>query len=219
MTLSQDGQPVYGSFLGQSSFATHAIASVRNAVKVPDDLPLELMGPLGCSLQTGAGAVLEVLRPAPGASLAVFGCGAVGLAAVMAARAAGCGDVFAIEPDEGRRALALELGASTALDPAVDRLPRGLDFSVETVGSSEVVGAALGVLGSPGRCVTLGFRGPRNPITIDQGHLLFGRTLTGVIEGDIDPHRFIWRPTNLLKEQKENRGERQVAARALRGEQ
>ena len=190
-TLRGTDGPVHGSFLAQSSFATHAIATERNAVTVTTGLPPELLGPLGCSLMTGAGAVLNVLAPEPGSSLAVFGCGAVGLAAVMAARAAGCGTVVAVEPDPQRRALAVELGADEARAPDDDRRLRGLDHTVETVGTAAVVGAAIAALGSPGRCVTLGFRGPRNPVEIDQGRLLFGRSLIGVIEGDGDPQATI----------------------------
>jgi aryl-alcohol dehydrogenase len=211
--MGRDGAPVHGSFLGQSSFATHALASVRNAVRVTGahDLPLELLGPLGCSLQTGAGAVLAVLRPEAGTGMAVFGLGSVGLAGVMAAAAAGCAPIVAVEPDPARRALALELGATEALDPAVhDDVARvirrhtrgGVDHALETVGTEPVVDAALRVLRSPGTCATVGFRGPRNPVRIDQGHLLYGRTLTGVIEGDVDPHAFI---PLLLELQREGR--------------
>jgi aryl-alcohol dehydrogenase len=213
ITMSRDGAPVHGSFLGQSSFATHALASVRNAVRVTGahDLPLELLGPLGCSLQTGAGAVLAVLRPEAGAGIAVFGLGSVGLAGVMAAAAAECAPIVAVEPDPARRALALEAGASDVLDPAehddvvraIRRLTRGgVDHSLETVGTEPVVDAALRVLRSPGTCATVGFRGPRNPVRVDQGHLLYGRTLTGVIEGDAEPHAFI---PLLLELQREGR--------------
>lgn len=181
---------VHGSWLGQSSFATHAIASVRNAVAVPAGLPLERLGPLGCSLLTGAGAVLNVLRPSPGEDVAVFGAGAVGLAAVMAARAAGCAEVVAIDPNPERRALAAALGASRTCDPAeVGRLR--VHHSVDAVGTGPVIAAALRVLRSPGHCATVGFRGPRNEVTIDQGHLLMGRRLSGVIEGDADPQVLI----------------------------
>ena len=211
VTMAHDGDPIHGSFLGQSSFATHALASVRNAVRVTGlhDLPLEVLGPLGCSLQTGAGAVLEVLRPEPGMGVAVFGLGSVGLAGLMAAAAAGADPIVAVEPDRGRRELALELGATDALDPAVEegvvrairrRTGGGVDLSLETVGSEQVVDAALRVLRSPGTCATVGFRGPRNPVRIDQGHLLYGRTLTGVIEGDADPHAFIPRLLALQRE-------------------
>jgi aryl-alcohol dehydrogenase len=175
---------VHGSFLGQSSFATHAIAGERNAVRVDAD-DLVPLAALGCSVQTGAGAVLNVLKPEPGASIAVFGCGAVGLSAVMAAAAAGCGEIVAVDPRPERVQLALELGATSA-EP-----PRRVDYSVEAVGTQDAVDAALRCLRSPGACATLGFRGPRNPITVDQGRLLFGRSLHGVIEGDADPRTFI----------------------------
>jgi aryl-alcohol dehydrogenase len=186
---------VHGSFLGQSSFATHALASERNAVRVPEHLPLEHLAPLGCGVQTGAGAVLNVLRPPPGSSLAVFGLGAVGLAAVMAARAAGCETIVGIDPLAERRALALELGATEALEAG--EVPRGMDYTVEAVGSEAVVADAVRALASPGVCATVGFRGVPNPVRIDQGHLLFGRTLTGVIEGDGDPQAFIPRLVEL----------------------
>lgn len=185
---------VHGSFLGQSSFATHALASERNAVRVRDDVPLERLGPLGCSVLTGAGTVLNVLAPA--ASLAVFGLGTVGLAAVMAATVAGCERIAGVDPDPRRRELALELGATEV------RAPDGagdlrVDAALDTVGSQAAVEAALRSLRSPGTCATVGFRGARNPVTIDQGRLVFGRTLTGVIEGDADPQALIPRLADL----------------------
>ena len=173
---------VHGSFLGQSSFATHAIASARNAVKVDAD-DLVPLAALGCSVLTGAGAILNVLRPEPGARVAVFGCGAVGLSVVLAAVAEGC-EVVAVDPRPERVALAVSLGA-------VAGEPRRMDYSVEAVGTEAAVQAALRCLRSPGACATLGFRGPRNPITVDQGRLLFGRSLHGVIEGDADPQALI----------------------------
>src|SRR6185437_14639136 len=88
--LSRDGAPVHSHFFGQSSFATHAIARERNVVKLDPALPLEVIAPFGCGIQTGAGAVLNVLHPHAGTSVAVFGTGTVGLSAVMAARVAGC---------------------------------------------------------------------------------------------------------------------------------
>ena len=189
-TLSGADGPVHGSFCGQSSFAALALAGERNAVPVSSDAPLELLGPLGCSVQTGAGAVLEVLGARPGQSVAVVGLGAVGLSAVMAAGVAGCDPIVAIDPDARRRELAEELGATHALD-ATQRPHTGVDLSVDAVGSQEALTAALRALAAPGHCATVGWRGPRNPLTVDQGHLLQGRSLTGVIEGDTVPGRFI----------------------------
>ena len=157
---------------------------------MPADLPLERLGPFGCGLLTGAGAVLNVLRPRPAEGIAVFGAGTVGLAAVMAARAAGCDPIVAVDPNPARRALASELGATRTADPAALGRLR-VHHAVDAVGTGAVVRQALEVLRSPGHCASVGFRGPRNEITIDQGHLLMGRRLSGVIEGDADPHAFI----------------------------
>lgn len=198
-TLQQGSDDVHGSWFGQSSFGTHAVASVRNAVKVDKDLPLELLGPLGCGLLTGAGAVLNVLRPQPGQSIGVWGLGTVGLAAVMAAKAAGCETIVAVDMNSDRLAIAKEFGATHVFDPTehtdlvweISEQVGGLDYTVEAVGLGSVIRQALETLKSPGTCATLGLQTLENEITVDQGHLLIGRTLTGVIEGDADPHTFI----------------------------
>ena len=83
--LSRNGELVHGHFFGQSCFATHAVATSRNVVELPDWIGFDVAAPFGCGIQTGAGAVLNSLRPSAGSSLAVFGTGAVGLSAVMAA--------------------------------------------------------------------------------------------------------------------------------------
>src|SRR5438552_6534175 len=97
MTMRRDGAPVYASFFQQSSFATYVLAPARDVVKVRRDAPIELLGPLACGLQTGAGAVLNVMQPEPGRSFAVFGAGSVGLAGLMAAKIAGCHPIIAVD--------------------------------------------------------------------------------------------------------------------------
>jgi aryl-alcohol dehydrogenase len=198
-TMQQGSVDVHGSWFGQSSFGTHAVASARNAVKVDQDLPLELLGPLGCGLLTGAGTVLNVLRPQPGQSIGVWGIGTVGLAAVMAANAAGCKTIVAVDMNSDRLAIAKEFGATHVFDPTehtdlvaeIGGQVGGLDYTVDAVGLGSVIRQALETLRSPGTCATLGLKSLTNEITIDQGHLLLGRTLTGVIEGDADPHTLI----------------------------
>lgn len=124
------GEPLNANFFGQSSFATHAIAHPRNTVKVRGDAPLELLGPLGCGLSTGAGTVLNVLKPGPDMTIAVFGTGAVGMAALMAAKLMGAGRIIAVDRVASRLALARELGATDTIDT-----------------SSQDLGEALAVLG------------------------------------------------------------------------
>lgn len=207
-TLKQGDGAVHGNWFGQSSFATYAIASRQNAVKVPDDVPLELLGPLGCGLQTGAGSVLNVLRPRAGEGIAIFGLGGVGLAALMAAEAVGCAPIVAVDINGARLEIAKELGATHTYNPTehndlvwdvmLDVAP-GVHHSFDAVGAAPVIRQALEVLRSPGHCVTVGFQGLQHEITIDQGHLLLGRTLSGVVEGDANPHEFIPRMLDLHK--------------------
>lgn len=192
------GEPVHGNWFGQSSFSSLVVATARNTVRLPDGVPVALAGPLGCGLQTGAGTVLHTLRPEPGSSIVVFGLGAVGMAAIAAAKIAGCTTIVGVDPNSRRHDLAGRLGASAVLSPDEHTARRirdltggGADFAVESVGSEAVIRQALSSLASPGTCATLGLRAGRNPITLDQTHLLSGRTLTGVIEGDADPHRFL----------------------------
>jgi len=209
VTMSQGGEDVHGNWFGQSSFATYAIASARNAVKVPDDLPIELLGPLGCGLQTGAGSVLNVLGAKEGESIAVFGLGGVGLGGVMAAKAVGCDPIVAVDLNPERLEIAKELGATHAFNPKdtqdlvweiMDVAAPGVHHSLDTVGLGPVIRQALEVLRTPGHCASVGFQGLENEITIDQGHLLVGRRLSGVVEGDADPKAFIPELLRLYRE-------------------
>ncbi|MFE5699142.1 NAD(P)-dependent alcohol dehydrogenase [Rhodococcus koreensis] len=190
-----------GNFFGQSSLATHAIAHERNVVKVADDAPLELVGPLGCGIQTGAGAVLNSLDVAPGSSLVVVGAGSVGLAAVLAAVVREVGVIIVVEPHESRRELALSLGATHVVDPTDGDLseqiravvPDGIDYAIDTTALLPVLDQILQSLGVRG---TLGLIGvPADPTaTIPIGMMstqLFGLTIRGIVEGDADPDTFI----------------------------
>lgn len=209
-TLRAGGQDVHGSWFGQSSWGTHAVVDERGAVSVDPDVPTHLLGPLGCGLLTGAGTVLNVLRPRPGQSIGFWGLGTVGLAGVMAAKAAGCETIVAVDLADDRLELARELGATHTINSSTtEKVPRvirqetgGLALAMEAVGLGEVVRDALTSLRSPGTCATVALQGFTNEITIDQSHLLLGRTLTGVIEGDSDPHQLI---PHLVREWREGR--------------
>lgn len=198
--LSSNGVPVRHSFFGQSSFATHSVCSERNVVKVPPGVPLEILGPLGCGIQTGAGAIFNVLKPGVGQSLAVFGVGSVGLAAVLAARTMGVGKIIAIDLDERRLALALELGATEAINPAnidtaveVSRLAGGgVNFSFETTGSMKVLRQAVDCLSSLGVCGFVGGSpvGSELPLNV-RDVMSRGKCLRGIVEGDANSQVFI----------------------------
>lgn len=201
-TIKLDGQEVSAAFFGQSSFASYALAARRNVVKVGKSAPIELLGPLGCGVQTGAGAILRSLKCPAGSSLAIFGGGTVGLSAVMAAKIAGCNPIIVIEPVEARRKLALEFGATHVIDPKTEQsvpdavrkiAPAGVDFAFESSGLVPVVEAALASLGSHG---TLGLVGvpprPEDSLTVNLASAItFGHQIKGIIEGDSDIETFI----------------------------
>lgn len=205
-----DGEerPIGGAFFCQSSFASHAICTEENAVVVEGDLPLDVLAPLGCGLQTGAGAVLNSLKPVPGDSLAVTGAGTVGLAAIMAARIAGCDPIIAIDTNPDRLRLAMELGATHAINPADGDLveavkaiaPDGVKFSIETTAHPKVFRAAVDILQVRGVCGLIGGAKLGTEVSLDMTHILFGRTVRGILQGDSAPKQFIPRLIELFRE-------------------
>lgn len=195
------GNPVHSHIFGQSSFSTHALVNRRNTVKVDKDLPLHLLGPLGCGIQTGAGAVLNSCKVRAGSSVAVIGTGAVGISAIMAAQIAGAAVVVALDINEERIALALELGATHGF--LADRAdiqhhstaagcPAGFDYIIDTTGLVQVVNAAIPALAPLGELALVGAYPPGASIVADATHMMSaGRVVRGVVEGSADPQRFI----------------------------
>ncbi len=190
---------VRGHFFGQSSFATHSLATERNIVKVSKDLPLEVLSPLGCGVQTGAGTVMNSLKVSPGASIAIFGTGSVGLAAVMAARLVGAKPIIGVDTKLNRLKLALELGSTHAIDnrrqDVANRVAeitgRGIDYVVETTGKPKMHELAIDVLNPHGTVALL---------TGEKGRELSeGRKTVGIIEGDAVPQIFIPKLIELYK--------------------
>lgn len=192
--------PVHDHFFGQSSFGTFALVHERNVVKVPAGAPLELLGPLGCGIQTGAGAVMNALKVRPGSSFAAFGGGAVGLSAVMAARVAGATTIIAADVVPSRLALAKELGAthtvnSSETDPveAVRKITGGgADFTLESSGRPAVLRQAIDALAIKGVCGIVGAPALGAEASFDvNGVMTAGKTIVGIIEGDSVPDLFI----------------------------
>jgi aryl-alcohol dehydrogenase len=206
-----DGAPVYSAFFQQSSFATYAIAHERFAVNVRKDAPLELLGPFACSGQTGAGAVLNTMRPEPGDAFAVFGVGAVGLSGLMAARIAGCDPLIAVDIHASRLALARELGATHAIDhtgrtDVVAQIRNitghGVRFSLETSAQPVVLREAVEALMPGGTCVLLGSARVGTEVSLEMPFLQFGRSVHGVIQGESHPPELIPRLVDFLMQGK-----------------
>lgn len=199
--LSAAGTKVAANFFGQSSLATHAIAHERNVVKLAADVPLELVGPLGCGIQTGAGAVMNSLDVQPGSTIVIAGAGAVGLAAVLAAVVREAVSIIVVEPHQRRRALAKELGATHAIDPQDGRVseqirkiaPAGVDYAVDTTAVVPVVEQLIDSLGMRGALGLLGV--PADPHAFFSLGLfqtpMLGITVRGIVEGDANPQTFI----------------------------
>ena len=200
--------PVYSCFFQQSSFGTFAVAPAKDVVKLRRDAPLELLGPLGCGLQTGAGAVLNVMQPRSGQSIAIYGVGGVGLAGLMAAKIAGCDPIIAVDRLPERLKLARELGATHVLDSrGAETLAEirkitggGTHFALETSAVPAVFRIAVDGLRGLGTCVLVGSARAGTEVSFEMPVLQGGRTVRGVVQGDSRPREFIPRLVDLLME-------------------
>ncbi len=188
---------VRGHFFGQSSFATHALATERNVVKVSKALPLEMLAPLGCGLQTGAATVMNSLAVRSRASIAIFGTGSVGLAALMAARVAGADPIIAVDirpktaaTSEGTWSEASCRRSALRSRQEDRRAYRRHRLRVETTGDPTIELAARNLLNPCGRLALLTGCGSSEELPGDR-HVL------SVIQGDAIPKQFIPRMIEL----------------------
>lgn len=198
-----NGEPLTSRWFAQSSFSEYVIATERSVVVIDQNVPLEQMGPLGCGIQTGAGAVLNEMKMQPGETIVIFGAGAVGLSAVMAAKLSGARDIVAVDTNPARRELAQELGATRAVDGLDADLVKtilegttGFDFSLDTTGVGRVMSSAIHVLARRGHCVLLGAGADEFSISPS---FLSGKQVTYVLEGSSVPKVFIPRLVDFWK--------------------
>lgn len=205
-TCDAHGDVLHDHFFGQSSFGSFAVAHERNVVKVSRDAPLELLGPLGCGIMTGAGAVLNALKVEAGSSFAAFGSGAVGLSAVMAARVAGATTIIAVDVTPSRLALAKELGATHVVNSReVDVVATikqitggGVHYTLESSGRPEVLRQAIDALAIRGSCGIVGAPRLGTEASFDVNDVMVpGKRIVGIVEGDSVPQVFIPRLVDL----------------------
>jgi aryl-alcohol dehydrogenase len=198
--LTRGGAPLSSQFFGQSSFATQAVCQQRSVVRIDAEIPFELLAPFGCGIQTGAGAVLNVLRPGASASLVVLGVGAVGMSAVIAAGLSGCGTIVAVDLNPARLELARELGATVTIDASreevVERVVAltggGAEYSLECTGDPRVLRQAVDMLASDATCGVIGAPPFGTEVAFDVNELLGrGRVIRGIVEGGSIPQLFI----------------------------
>lgn len=196
-----DGQKL-STFFGQSSYAEYAVVHQNHAIKIEDEtIDLGLVAPMGCGIQTGAGAVLNRLRPEFGSTIAIYGCGTVGMSAIMAAKIAGCRQIIAVGGNNKSLELAKELGATDTVNrkevddlvaavKAVSLSGDGVNYSIDTTGRGNCLKQSLAFLDYDGVCVVLGATGD---VTLNVQNELMGdgKSLIGVIEGDAVPKLFL----------------------------
>ncbi|KAL4908532.1 hypothetical protein BDW74DRAFT_175214 [Aspergillus multicolor] len=201
-----DGTPVHGQFFGQSSFSKMAVVSERSVVKC--DLPIEdaelgPLAPMGCGYLTGAGTVVNVLKPRIESSMVILGMGAVGIAALLGARALGVTNIVAVDIVDEKLELAMELGAAHVVNTLKDEdadlaaavrryLPSGADFIIDTTGVGKVLQAALGALGIGGTFTLIGAMPPDTELKVNALDILTGcKKIIGVIEAWSDPQQIV----------------------------
>lgn len=177
-------------------------------MKVSKDIPIEILGPLGCGVMTGAGAVMNSLKPSPGASIAVFGSGTVGISAIMAAKVCGCTTIIAVDVKPERLKIAKELGAThtvnaSEVDPVktiLEITKGGPDFSLECIGNPAAFRQSTDILPLMGVGGLVGVVAPGTEVKLNMDLIMNGRTIKGIIEGDAVPDLFIPRLIELYKQ-------------------
>ncbi len=207
-TMKKGSETVYGSFFGQSTFGTFALLGERSVIKVPTDVPLEILSPMGCGIQTGAGGVINTLKAAPGSNIAIFGIGSVGLSAIMAAVVSGCTKIIAVDILEERLKLAKEFGATDLINSgklnAVEEIRKltggGIEYTLECTGVPKVFRQAVDCLMMGGTCGLIGVAPVGVEVNLEMQHILDGRTIKGCVEGDSIPDLFIPQLIDLYKQ-------------------
>ncbi|MGW3098350.1 NAD(P)-dependent alcohol dehydrogenase [Streptomyces sp. NPDC001102] len=208
-TISRNGRPLGGHFFGQSSFAERALVDERSLVRVDADVPLESIAPLGCGVQTGVGAVWNVLKPATGSTVVVLGAGAVGLSAVMAAALTPATTIVAVDRFAERLLLAKELGATHTVNAAERDLGealtgitagQGADGVVETTGNVGVLRRGVDALAARGTLVVVGAPPFGTEVALDVNGLLGGKRVVGLTLGDAETRSFIPSLVRLVKD-------------------
>lgn len=180
---------------GQSSLATYCVVNEKNVCKVDSDVDLRYLGPLGCGIMTGSGTVFNTLQPKIGSSIVVFGTGAVGLSAIMAAKILGCVHIIAVDVHTNRLALAQGLGATHVINSReqnpVDAIYAitngGADYAIDTTGIPAVCHQALDCLDVYGVMVVLAVSNAEVSVNLNHDLVAKGKTIKGVLEGDASP--------------------------------
>ena len=208
--ITDDNGVKVGSLFGQGAFATHCVIDERNAVKVDPDVDLKALCSLGCGVQTGVGTVLNRMKPNPGDTFVVFGCGAVGISGIMGAKLAGCSTIIGVDIVPSRLELAKECGATHVINgrecsdvPAeIKRLTggKGAHFALEASGVPVLIRQMLESVRMEGLAVQVSMAG--SSVDLDVTRLFVGPCVTfaGIVEGGANPQLLIPQLVQFYKE-------------------
>jgi S-(hydroxymethyl)glutathione dehydrogenase / alcohol dehydrogenase len=194
--LSRDGGAVH-QLCAIGGFAERAVVPAGCAVRVDSDLALETICLIGCGVTTGVGAALNTAGIRPGTTVAVLGCGGVGLSVVQGARIAGAKTIVAVDPVAAKRELAMALGATHAVDPGVEDstravrkiVPGGVHYAFEVIGRAETMAQAFAMARPSGMAIVVGVTSPGDSIPIRAGGFQQQKTLIGSAYGSAVPRR------------------------------
>lgn len=198
-SLARDGKPIHSHFFGQSSFSTYAIASESSLVKAPEGVAIEKLGPLACGISTGAGAIFNALKPTLGSTLIIYGAGAVGLSAIMAAKNTGATTIIAVDLHDSRLALAKKYGATHTINvhssnPVAEVIKicgRHADYALECTGNIKVVRQAIDSVGMLGTVCLIGGAPAGAEFTADHLSTLWGKRIIGMLGGESTSKKLI----------------------------
>ena len=199
--LSKNGTPI-NNYFGTSTFATHAVSNIKNIAKIDPDVvatsDVAIFGPLACGLMTGSGTVLNDLKPEPGRSMLVYGAGAVGLSAIMAAKICGCTPIICVDIVEDRLDMAKEVGATHVINSKevkditaeVNKICGGqADYCVEASGVESCVKSAYNSVKLDGNVAIVAVS---EHVSFDNFFFsMFGKTTSCVNMGNANPTLFI----------------------------
>jgi S-(hydroxymethyl)glutathione dehydrogenase/alcohol dehydrogenase len=198
-TRLRRGDEVIHQVCGIASFAQRAVIPAGMAIPVPADAPLDQVCLIGCGVTTGLGAVFNTARVEPGTSVAVVGCGGVGLSIVQGCRLAGATNIIAVDPQAEKRELAESLGATHSLDPGADDVNRavrkitrfGVHYAFEAIGRTDTIEQCWSLLRPTGIAVVVGMPRARDTISLRAGGFFQQKQITGSVYGSADPRRDI----------------------------
>lgn len=203
--LFKDGQVINAGPI--TTFATHTIVSENRCLKLPDDIPMDIAVLFGCAIPTGAGIVVNQVKPFAGSTVAVFGLGGIGLSALMALRLFECSTVIAVDIEESKLELAMECGATHTIKNSRVNLVeeilhltsgKGVDFAIEASGSTIMIETAFkSVKKFGGLCVFASHPPFGEKITLDPHDLISGKRIEGSWGGACSPDTDIPKFANL----------------------